>query len=226
MTSKIERISTGVEGLDKLMEGGIPKGSSLLISGAPGTGKSTLASQFIETGLQNGEKCCYVSIEQDRDSILMQNQRLGIFKDKEPEILTLKDLKSDVLKTKPKTREDLTNIILDKIESMNPDRVVLDSINALMLEDSQDNREVSRKICRKLTDDSTTAILIGEALSGDYPDEYTPFLMDGAIVLYYINFGPQTGRSLLIKKMRFTEHSEDIHPIKISTGKGFQVIGQ
>ena len=82
MTSKIERISTGVEGLDKLMEGGIPKGSSLLISGAPGTGKSTLASQFIETGLQNGEKCCYVSIEQDRDSILMQNQRLGIFKDK------------------------------------------------------------------------------------------------------------------------------------------------
>ena len=56
-----ERVPTGVVGLDPLLEGGIPKGRSILVTGEPGTGKTIFALQFLYDGLKRGEKGVFVA---------------------------------------------------------------------------------------------------------------------------------------------------------------------
>ena len=59
-----ERVPTGVEGLDNLLQGGLPAGQSYLITGEPGTGKTTFAAQFILEGLRRGENGVFISIDE------------------------------------------------------------------------------------------------------------------------------------------------------------------
>lgn len=63
------RISTGVEQLDRMLHGGYPKQRPILVEGEPGAGKSTLAMQFLQEGLENGEECLFVSTEQTREEL-------------------------------------------------------------------------------------------------------------------------------------------------------------
>ena len=60
----MERISTGIPGLDGLIEGGIPKGFTVLIAGNPGTGKTILTAHFLHDGLTKNENAIYVSFSE------------------------------------------------------------------------------------------------------------------------------------------------------------------
>ena len=62
----VERVKTGIEGLDKALNGGIPTKNIVLISGGAGTGKSTLALQYLVNGAKMGEKGLYISTEQTK----------------------------------------------------------------------------------------------------------------------------------------------------------------
>jgi len=73
----IERIKTGVPGLDGLIQGGFPKSSCILISGSPGTGKSIMAAHFLHEGAVNDEVGIYVSFDEPRESILLSGEELG-----------------------------------------------------------------------------------------------------------------------------------------------------
>lgn len=64
----LDRISTGISGLDSLIEGGVPKGYTVLVAGNPGTGKTILTSHFLYEGLKNGESGLYVSFSESKDS--------------------------------------------------------------------------------------------------------------------------------------------------------------
>ena len=61
---KTERVPTGIQGLDQVIEGGLPKGRSFLVTGDPGTGKTIFALQFLMEGLKRGEKCIFVSADE------------------------------------------------------------------------------------------------------------------------------------------------------------------
>lgn len=76
MHMAIERISTGISGLDELIQGGFPKGSCILISGTPGTGKSITALHFLREGALNNEVGIYVSFDEPRESILLSGEEL------------------------------------------------------------------------------------------------------------------------------------------------------
>jgi len=67
--TEVERIETGIEGLDDLIDGGFPEGSVSLISGGTGTGKTTFCNQFLMQGIENGQKCLYISTEEPVESI-------------------------------------------------------------------------------------------------------------------------------------------------------------
>jgi KaiC/GvpD/RAD55 family RecA-like ATPase len=71
------RVSTGEEVLDDALSGGIPKGSSFLIVGPPGSGKTTFAAQFIQSGLEDGEECLFVSTEQTPEGLEASLRRIG-----------------------------------------------------------------------------------------------------------------------------------------------------
>jgi KaiC/GvpD/RAD55 family RecA-like ATPase len=71
-----ERVSTGIDGLDQLLEGGFPKGRSVLITGEPGTGKTIMTLQFLADGLARGEKGIYVAADEDRLTLSSRRSRL------------------------------------------------------------------------------------------------------------------------------------------------------
>ncbi|HJY15778.1 MAG TPA: ATPase domain-containing protein, partial [Nitrososphaeraceae archaeon] len=74
----VERISTGVSGLDPLIEGGIPKGFTVLVAGNPGTGKTVLTSHFLYDGLTKNQNGIYVSFSEADYSFYNNTDRLGM----------------------------------------------------------------------------------------------------------------------------------------------------
>lgn len=73
----IKRINTGIKGLDRLMQGGIPKGSPILVSGSPGTGKTILGLQFLYYGAKNNEPGIYITFEEPKESIIIAAENFG-----------------------------------------------------------------------------------------------------------------------------------------------------
>lgn len=70
-SDSIERLSTGIKELDELLDGGIPKGFFVALTGEPGTGKTVLCITYINEGIREGDKCVYVTTEESKKSIIM-----------------------------------------------------------------------------------------------------------------------------------------------------------
>ncbi|MEM3306135.1 MAG: ATPase domain-containing protein, partial [Saccharolobus sp.] len=68
----VTRLSTGIPDFDKLVEGGIPQGFFVALTGEPGTGKTIFSLHFIARGLKDGDPCIYVTTEESRESIIRQ----------------------------------------------------------------------------------------------------------------------------------------------------------
>lgn len=75
--NSVEKMSTGIEGLDIMLEGGIPRNHAVLVLGFAGTGKTTLAMQFIWEGLRRGESGIMVSLEESKESLLRTSRGFG-----------------------------------------------------------------------------------------------------------------------------------------------------
>ena len=75
--SGLERIKTGIQGLDELISGGLPKKSITLVSGPPGGGKSIFCFQFLYEGIKNGEKCLFLTLDKQVEGLLIQAKQLG-----------------------------------------------------------------------------------------------------------------------------------------------------
>ena len=75
---EIERLSTGIPELDKLIAGGIPRGFLVAATGEPGTGKTVFCIHFIAQGVSEDDRCIYVTTEESRESIIKQAAQFGI----------------------------------------------------------------------------------------------------------------------------------------------------
>jgi len=73
----MERVSTGIEGLDGLIGGGYPGGKSVLVTGSPGSGKTIIAIHFIYRGCLDGRNCVYIATEEELEDILYQAESIG-----------------------------------------------------------------------------------------------------------------------------------------------------
>ncbi len=200
--------------MDKLIEGGIPKGSTVLVSGAPGTGKTILAMQFLEAGLRKGEKAAYITIEEQPAKIAAQAGQFGMFK-KAPDMISAKDIKYDMAAKKPESMEEKIKLVLEKLGKMRPGRVVIDSVSSLTLEDGN-ARRLTRMLIEGLNKVDATCVLTGEALNGDYPDDVTAFLSDGVILMKKQAVGIEETRSLIVDKMRETKIDGGVHSLEFA----------
>ena len=233
----MERIKTGIQGFDSLIEGGIPRGRTMLVSGATGTGKTIFSMQFLYNGaLKFDEPGVYVTLDERPALIREDCLRFGwdLKKLESENKINLVDgsiakigMPSDEEFSLPTTGFDLDKLLLETIRTIkriNAKRVVIDSIPALgfNFENEQDVRRAVLKLGYMLTRAGVTSIMTSEIEEGEAKfskygvEEYTA---DGVIVLHYLGIGTQSTRHLLIRKMRATKHSEEIHPIEIgSTG--------
>lgn len=211
-----ERITSGIPGLDSLMEGGFVKGSTNLISGAAGTGKTIFCTQYIMEGLKNGETCMFITLEEKPEDIIGDVRRFGW------------DLKKYVGEKKlflefqdPFQMTDITSPLLDKIQQYKVERVALDSTAIFELY-YKDPSEIRKQLFKLLTGLKTIGVT--SLITSELPEESNTlakfgveeFIVDSVIVMHYLGIGESAYGSLQVRKMRRTNHDKDIHPIEIT----------
>ena len=218
----IERVSSGIPGLDKLIQGGFVKNSVNLISGATGTGKTIFGLQYIWYGLENGENGVFISLEQEPEELLAD---VEFFRWDFEKYIKKKKCIIEFISTWD--IEELPLIVLDRINQIKAKRFVLDTISLVCsgYEPSRMRAEVS-EFLNKLRHSGATSLLICEipeeskAISTFGVEE---FLVDGIIVLSYLGLVVSgSPRSLMIRKMRRTKHGTQVYPIEI-TKKGIVI---
>lgn len=224
----VERIKTGIDGLDEMLEGGLPKSQAVAVLGSFGTGKTTLALQFIQQGLKQGEKGIYISLEEDQESILTSAQLFGW--DLKPYIdqksLAIVKLEpTDAKTTITRVRSELPEFI----KSFGASRIVLDSVSLLNLlfETDHDKRSNLFNLIQMIKKTGATCLMTAE-VNDNNPnasrDGLVEYAVDGVIALRYEEVKDRAEIQLTVRvmKMRRIAHSRRVKPYAI-TGKGIQV---
>lgn len=216
-----ERISTGVEGLDDLIEGGIPKGATVLVSGSAGMGKTIFSSQFLWEGVQNGETVLFITLEEDETDIMGDASEFGWSFDEEEEFY--------IEYINPFT-EDFTfdSNVKSYINEYNPDRVVIDPVSMIGMGLDSDAAGKVRKelyeIIKQMKGEEVTTLMTTEKPDPDNLTRYgvEEYVVDGVFIMKGLGFGGDMGRKLSIQKMRRTNFEHDIYPIEINEN-GFEL---
>jgi len=239
LASKDSRVSTGIDGLDDLLNGGFPQGSVTLVSGTPGTGKTIVCFQYIDKGLKDGEKCLFLTSDERVNNLIKQANELGFdfqsaIENKQLEFMYLNLDRSDVHKE-----------MEEKIRTGRYSRVVLDSLTPLSevpvwvvnkgneiipsdgsmsttafpLESIQATRVHIRRIMSILDEDECTTLVTSEIPEGSRGlsrDSISEFLVDGILILDLDT--TMDRRKLTIRKMRGTKHTLKPKDIEINKG--------
>ncbi len=224
----MERVSSGIEGFDKLIEGGFPKSNITLISGTPGTGKSIFCAQILYNNALKGKKCLYLNLEQDEGRLEGQMQDFGWDVEKVKKNLKIVGVES--------TDRELVEFVLTEIQKMNYDLIVLDSLDSIsstpmdmeelgkmsidkiqetVLPTTMDAPTIGRmklkKIFSAIAKSKANAFVTSERVEGAEGisrDTISEFLCDSIILLHYIGVGAVDFRSLQIRKMRRSGHEK------------------
>ncbi len=224
----VDRVKSGVEGLDEMLDGGFPKSHTLIIMGSFGTGKTTFGLQFLNQGLKEGEKGIYISLEEDERSILEDARAFGW--DLKPFLdakkLALVKLEPTDAKT---TVSRIKSELPDFIKSFGASRVVVDSVSLLnLLYDGDHEKRVGLFNLSQLIKKSGATCLMTAEVKDENPlatrDGLAEYVADGVIALRYVDVPDRSEMvlSLRIVKMRRTKHSRRITPYAIGS-KGIEV---
>ena len=233
-----ERVTSGIKGLDPLIEGGFPKGRSILVTGEPGTGKTIFALQFLAEGLARGEKGIFVTADEGPLDILEQAASLGwdferYVETKELAILNAGTYLSSLPGTGRERQIDLQKAVSDLaafVNQVSAERLVLDPAGPfVLLRDVATRIQDQTRLLIKLLRSSmaTTNVLTSYAVprTGERSmhgvEEY---MVAGAIVLEMIwrNDG-QLARSLIVEKMRCTNVKPTQLEFDIVKGEGLVI---
>ncbi len=222
----VERVKSGVDGLDRLVEGGFLKGDVVLLAGNTGSGKTILSAQFIYEGaVQYGEKGVYVTFEENAATLKRNMLRFGFDLEKlESEglirVLDLEAIKGAGLSAN-------IEFILNVLREIGAQRLVIDSLTAFLsaCEEKFEYRTLMHlfyKILKKLgcTTVMTCSVPTGLETLGLGIEE---FIADSVITLENIVHDGELKTRFLILKMRGTNHSKKYHEVMID-GKGLKIV--
>ncbi|HEY6586496.1 MAG TPA: ATPase domain-containing protein [Candidatus Methanoperedens sp.] len=212
-----ERMSTGVKGLDKMTGGGFVRGSSILISGSSGTGKTILGMQFIIDGLLKNEPGIIVSFEEDmeqiRENSKMFNWNLEEFENKNL-LKMISPLEYDAY--------ELALKIEETIDTIKAKRLLLDGIGRLqrMLPQYAQLPEYMGTVSNILKNKNITAVYTNETSNLTGATQITgtgisPFL-DTVILLRYVEIKSEMRKAISVLKMRGSDHDKEIREIVIT----------
>ncbi|MEM0093165.1 MAG: KaiC domain-containing protein [Thermofilum sp.] len=230
----VERLSTGIEGLDKLLAGGVPPGFFVALVGMPGTGKTIACIHFVWAGLKRGESAIYVTTEESRESIIRQAAqfKMDFEKAMEEKKLVIIDAlmrgAGDEWSLKDVTVEEMLNKVIEAKKQLGYScrRLVIDSMSAFWLRAPVRAREESYVVKRILSKWNLTiyatsqyAITTGSAFGwgiehvADGIIHFMRRLVNGVLVRY-----------LIVEKMRQTPHDLRAWEIQITDGVGLTLV--
>ncbi len=224
-SSSSKRISTGIHRLDTMLSGkGYFRGSTVLVSGTAGTGKTSIAAQFVEAACKRNERAIYFTFEEAPDQLMRNMRSIGIHLDP--------FVKKGLLQfhaTRPSMfgLENHLSTSINKITEFKPSVVVLDPINAFVI--GQNHTEVKTMLLRlvdflkmkHITAFFTSLASADEDFEGT--DVYISSLIDTWLLLRDIEIGGERNRGLYVLKSRGMAHSNQIREFKL-TNRGISLV--
>jgi len=228
--SEIPRLDLGIEGLDQMIQGGIPRRHLIVAIGGAGTGKTTFGLQFLHHGLQQGEKGVFITLEQSHEAIIATGNEWGWdfaeYEDKD--MLAIVDLDPvEMANSLDNIQAELPTLIQD----FGADRLVLDSVSLLemMYDNVAKRRTEIFDFTRALKKAGVTTFLTSEASeTNPYSSRHgiIEYLTDAVFVLRYIRGDMQETRlAVEIQKIRNANHSRETKPYDL-TDEGISVYRQ
>ncbi|UPW00984.1 KaiC domain-containing protein [Halorussus gelatinilyticus] len=230
--SSIPRIDLGIDGLDSMIQGGVPERSLVTTIGSAGTGKTTFGLQFLHEALEQGENAVFITLEESHDRIVNTATEKGWdFEAYEEEgSLAVIDLDPiEMANSLTSIRNDLPRLV----EDFGATRLVLDSVSLLemMYDEQATRRNEIYDFTKSLKEAGVTTMLTSEA-SEDTPyasrHGIIEYLVDAVFVLRYIRSSDdfrETRLAVEIQKIRDANHSREIKPYSI-TNEGISVYRQ
>ncbi len=217
----LQRVSTGVSGLDEILSGGLIPGRTYLVRGGPGTGKTTLGLHFLTDGARKAEPVLFITLGES-EAQLRQNARPLGFDLQGVSILDLSPGEEffaeaesyDIFSPAEVERESMTQQIIQEVERLKPLRVFIDSMTQFryLSTDAFQFRRQTLSFLRFLVNRECTVILTSDT-SPDAPDDDLRFMSDGSMIL---DLNPE-GRSLSMSKFRGSGYRTGEHSFRLDS---------
>jgi len=232
----VERIKTGIPGMDEILHGGVPKRNVVLLAGGPGTGKSIFGQQYLWSGLKSGEPGVFVALEEHpvQVRINMAQFRWDVRPYEEKGLFAMVDAftagigeaakRERYVVRDPDDVNLLIDVIREAIRDISAVRVVVDSVSTLYLTKPSLARVTVMRLKRVLSGLGTTSILVSQVSVTErgFGGPGVEHAVDGIIRLDLDEIDGELKRSLIIWKMRGTSHSMRRHPF-IITDEGIRI---
>ena len=224
---KRERLSTGVPGMDEMIGGGVIAGDAVMLTGPAGSGKSTVATQFMVAGAAKGETGVIAVFEEYPEEYLARansrNPEVG-------KMLTAGKLELIYLRPLDLSVDEALAAILEAVERLKAKRVVIDSLSgfevALAPTFREDFRESLYRLVGTLTATGVTVFMtaeVSEAFSeARFTSENVSFITDEIIVQRYVEMEGELRRVMAVIKMRGSDHTHEFRLYEV-TGSGVVV---
>ncbi len=233
-----EKVRTGIPGLDSILSGGLREGMNVVLSGQPGSGKTTLGMQFLYYGAKDfDESGIFVTLSESPNSIknnfmsygwdiqnLIEQGKIIIidarpFKMEEGFVA----LDESLYRGESLPFMHLTQLILSSIKRIGAKRLVIDSLSVLAMQYTNEFyvRQGLQGMVNALESQHCTSLLISETSEIQVPLDW--YVTSGIILLHHIRREDTMERAIHVLKMRGIKHSEQILPIRISDS-GMQVM--
>jgi KaiC/GvpD/RAD55 family RecA-like ATPase len=233
------KIRTGIPGFDSIISGGFREGRTIVLSGPPGSGKTTFGMQFLQSGAKDfDEPGVFVTLSESPSEIKNDFKAYGWDMQK-----LVDEGKMLIIDARPFKMEEgfvaldeslyrgetlpfmhLTQLILSSIKRIDAKRIVVDSLTVLAMQYTNDfyTRQGLQGMIHALEDQRCTSLLISENTDPTrMPPEW--YVSSGIVLLHHIRKGDSMERAIQVIKMRGVRHNEQIFPIKLSES-GLQVL--
>ncbi|MFH1055227.1 MAG: ATPase domain-containing protein [Candidatus Altiarchaeota archaeon] len=214
----MDRLSTGVTGLDELIEGGLKPKSINLVVGEAGSGKSTFATHFLLAGAKAGEVGLYVSVEESKEKFFDNMRKFGF------DLATLEAEKKLVFHkaNTPELRDFLDRGIISfeqYFKTYPIKRVVIDSATVLMLSYNAETSQRSALLTLfELLGKLGVTVLVTSESEDNQARFGLEYIVDSIFRLYYRKVGQERVRTLEVFKMRGTDHSKQEMVYRLGKG--------